>query len=36
MCGCFCIGSINFMFTGKSLTDYTNLFHQMILIKTMI
>ena len=33
MCGYFCIGFINFMFNGKSLTDYTNLFHQMILIK---
>ena len=26
MCGYFCIGFINFMFYGKSLTDYTNLF----------
>ena len=26
MCGCFSIGFINFMFNGKSLTDYTNLF----------
>ena len=26
MCGDFCIGFINFMFNGKSLTDYTNLF----------
>ena len=26
MCGYFCIGFINFMFEGKSLTDYTNLF----------
>ena len=25
MCGYFCIGFINFMFHGKSLTDYTNL-----------
>ena len=25
MCGYFCIGFINFMFNGKSLTDYTNL-----------
>ena len=25
-CGYFCIGFINFMFNGKSLTDYTNLF----------
>ena len=26
MCGYFCIGFINFMFKGKNLTDYTNLF----------
>ena len=26
MCGYFCIGFINFMFTGNSLTDFTNLF----------
>ena len=26
MCGYCCIGFINFMFNGKSLTDYTNLF----------
>ena len=26
MCGYFCIGFINFMFNGNSLTDYTNLF----------
>ena len=26
MCGYFCIGFINFMFNGKSLADYTNLF----------
>ena len=26
MCGYFSIGFINFMFNGKSLTDYTNLF----------
>ena len=26
MCGYFCIEFINFMFNGKSLTDYTNLF----------
>ena len=26
MCGYFCIGFINFMFNGKSLTVYTNLF----------
>ena len=26
MCGYFCIGFTDFMFKGKSLTDYTNLF----------
>ena len=26
MCGYFCIGFIIFMFKGKTLTDYTNLF----------
>ena len=26
MCGYFCIGNINCMFKGKSLTDVTNLF----------
>ena len=26
MCGYFCIGFINYMFKGKSLTDYTYLF----------
>ena len=26
MCGFFCIGFINFMFKGKTLTEYTNLF----------
>ena len=26
MCGYFCIGFSNFMFNGKSLADYTNLF----------
>ena len=26
MCGYFCIGFINFMFNGESLTDYTKLF----------
>ena len=26
MCGYFCIGFINFMFNGNSLTDFTNLF----------
>ena len=26
MCGYFCIGFTNFMFNGKSLRDYTNIF----------
>ena len=26
MCGYFCIGFIDFMLAGKTLTDYTNLF----------
>ena len=26
MCGYFCIAFIDFMFKGKSLTEYTNLF----------
>ena len=26
MCGCFCIGFIDFMFSGKNLTEFTNLF----------
>ena len=26
MCGYFCIGFFNYMFMGKSPTDYTNLF----------
>ena len=26
MCGYFCIGFIDLMFAGKTLTDYTNLF----------
>ena len=36
MCGYFCIGFINFMFNGNSLTDYTNLFTPNDLKKTMI
>ena len=26
MCGYFCIGFINFMFNGNTLTDFTNIF----------
>ena len=36
MCGYFCIGFINFMFNGNSLTDYTSLFSPKIKKKTMI
>ena len=36
MCGYFCIGFINVMFNGNSLTDYTNLFSPNDLKKTMI
>ena len=36
MCEYFCIGFINFMFSGNSLTDYTNLFSPNDLKKTMI
>ena len=33
MCGYFCIGFINYMIKGKSLTDYTNLFSANNLMK---
>ena len=37
MCGYFCIGFINFMFNGNSLTDYITVFsHQTIFKKMMI
>ena len=36
MCGYFCIGFINFMFNGNSLTDYTSLFSPNDFKKTMI
>ena len=29
MCGYFCIGFIGFMLAGKTLTDFTNFFHQI-------
>ena len=35
MCGYFCIGFIDFMFKGKSLTDFTNLFSPNDFQKTM-
>ena len=28
MCGCLCIGFIDFMLAGKTLLDFTNLFSQ--------
>ena len=33
MCGYFCIGFINFMLAGKTLTDFTNLFSPNDFIK---
>ena len=30
ICGYFCIGFIDFMFKGNNLTDFTNLFYQII------
>ena len=36
MCGYFCTGFINFMFNGKSLKDYTDLFSPNDFKKTMI
>ena len=36
MCGYFCIGFIDFMLKGKTLTEYTNLFHQITLRKMII
>ena len=36
MCGYFCIGFINFMFNGNSLTDYASLFSPNDFKKTMI
>ena len=36
MCGYFCIGFIDFMFAGKKLTDYTNLFSPYDLKKMIV
>ena len=36
MCDYFCIGSIDYMFMSKSLTDYTNFFHPATLKIMMI
>ena len=36
MCGYFCIGFIDFMFAGKTLTEYTNFFNQITLRKFII
>ena len=33
MCRYFCIGFIDFMLKGKTLTEFTNLFHQITLRK---
>ena len=36
MCGCFCIGCINFMFKDKSLTGFTDIFSPNNVKKMMI
>ena len=36
MCRYFCIGFIDFMHAGKTLTEFSNLFHQITLRKMMI
>ena len=36
MCGYFCIGFIDFMYNGNSLTDFTNLFPPNNFKKMMI
>ena len=36
MCGYFCIGFIDFMLAGKTLTDFTNIFHPINLKKMVI
>ena len=36
MCGCFCVGFIDFMLAGKTLTEYTIFFHQITLRKMVI
>ena len=33
MCGYFCIGCIDFMLAGKTLTDFTNLFSSKNFLK---
>ena len=33
MCGCFCVGFIDFMLAGNTLTEFTNFFHQLTLKK---
>ena len=35
-CGYFCIGFIDFMLAGKTLTEFKNLFHQITFKKTII
>ena len=36
MCGCFCIGFVNYMLVVKRLTDFTSLFSPFTLKRTMI
>ena len=36
MCGYYCIGFIDFILAGKTLTEFTKFFHQITLRKLMI
>ena len=36
MCRYFCIGFIDLLLSGKTLTDFTNLIHQIIIRRMMI
>ena len=36
MCGYFCVGFIDFMLEGKSLTECTNLFSPLVTLQTMM
>ena len=36
MCGYFCIGFIDFMLAGKTLTEHRKFFHQKILRKIIV
>ena len=36
MCGYFCIGVIDFILAGRSLTEFKNLFHEITLKEMVI